>query len=251
MKVSQNLFASALLDASAAIPDGLSDADARPAGRRFNVYRNNVVVSLTQALHTAFPATASLLGKANMDGLSGQYLRQTPPSSPLLMFYGDRFPDFLASVPQLAKMGYLPDLARMELALRRAYHAADADPIAAQTLATLGPEELMATRLSLAPAVHVLPSRWPIHDIWRLGTEPDAPKPRATAQDILITRPEFDPLATVLPPGGASWIKAILGGHSIGEAHEQATENQPDFDLGATLTLMLQGNAIISLTTKG
>ena len=251
MTLSQNLFVSALLDASAAIPDGLSDAQSRPAGRRFNVYRNNVVVSLTEALHTAFPATAALLGKANMDGLSGQFLRQNPPSSPLLMFYGDGFPEFLAAIPQLEKMGYLPDLARMELALRHAYHAADASPIDAQTLADLAPEDLMNTRLTLAPAVQVLTSQWPLHDIWCLGNDPNAPKPRAIAQDILITRPEFDPIASVLPTGGATWIAAIQSGQSIGGAHEQTTTHTPDFDLGATLALLIQGNAITTLTTKG
>ena len=248
MSVSQSTFAAALLDASAPIPTGLSDAHARAAGRRFNVYRNNVVVSLTEALHTAFPATASLLGKANMDGLAGQFARQHPPASPLLMFYGDGFPDFLAQVPQLEKMGYLPDLARLELAMRQSYHAADATPIDPQILAGLAPDDLLDTRAGLAPAVRIVPSLWPIHDVWRVATQADAPKPRAIAQDILITRPEFDPIPTVLPKGGAIWIQAIQTQMSIGQAVDHTTRQVSDFDLGATLTLLLQGNAITSLT---
>ena len=160
MSVSQTIFHTALLDASAPVPDGLLDSRAKPAGRRFSVYRNNVAVSLTEAMHQAFPVIAKLLGKQNMDGLAGMFLRQHPPSSPLIMFYGEAFPEFLAGMPQLAHLGYLPDMARLELGLRRSYHAADSDPAPAEALA-VPPEDIMRANLSFAPAMQVLRSDWP------------------------------------------------------------------------------------------
>ncbi|MEX0317017.1 MAG: putative DNA-binding domain-containing protein [Ruegeria sp.] len=249
MSVSQDMFRSALLDATQPVPQGLSDAYDRPAGRRFSVYRNNVAVSLTEAMHQAFPVITKLLGPQNMDGLSGIFLRQHPPSSPLMMFYGDAFPEFLAGMEQLAHLGYLPDVARLELALRRSYHAADSAPIAPDALA-IDPEELMGARLGFAPAMEILRSPWPVYAIWRFNTEEGAPKPQAGAQDVLITRAEFDPAPHLLPAGGADWIDALRAGQTIGEAHETALAKVPDFDLGATLALLLQGNAITSLTTN-
>ncbi|PCJ05917.1 MAG: DUF2063 domain-containing protein [Rhodobacteraceae bacterium] len=251
MSLSQSQFTRVLMDASLPVPDGLSDAQHRPAGARFNVYRNNVTVSLTEAMHAAFPVIAKLLGKENMDGLSGLYLRAHPPSSPLMMFYGDHFPAFLAGMEQLNHLGYLADVARLELALRRAYHAADAPPTDADTLAHLSPERLMQTQLTLAPAVQVIASTWPIFDIWRFNTTDSAPKPEAVAQDVLITRPEFDPIPHKLPIGGAAWISALMQGETIGEAHEATLNISPDFDLGATFTLLLQGGAILNLDNKG
>lgn len=251
MTVSQAEFRGALLDAARPVPAGLRDGQARPAGRRFDVYRNNVAVSLTDAMRTAFPILTRLLGEANMDGLSGLYLRAHPPKSPLMMFYGDDFPEFLAGMEQLRHLGYLPDVARLELALRHAYHAADATPIAPDALAALPPETLLSTRLTLAPAVTVLRSDWPLYDIWRFNTQKDAPKPRHEAQDVLITRPEFDPMPQLLPPGAATWIDALQAGETFGAAHEAATAAAPDFDLGAALALLIQGNAITSLTPKG
>lgn len=250
MSVSQDIFSAALLDPARPVPVGLSDGAARPAGRRFDVYRNNVAVSLTEAMRSGFPVITKLLGQPNMDGLAGIFLRAHPPSSPLMTHYGHAFPEFLAETTELAHLGYLPDVARLELAIRRSYHAADATPMLPKTLATRSPEALMETTLTLAPSVQLLRSDWPIYDIWRFNTQNDAPKPRAIAQDVLITRPEFDPLPQILDPGGAAWITALVKGHSIGAAYEAALVDTPDFDLATTLALLLQGSALINSGQK-
>ena len=249
MTVTQTNFHNALLDATQPVPLELSDAQGRPAGRRFSVYRNNVAVSLTEAMHQAFPVIAKLLGKQNMDGLAGIFLRRHPPSSPLMMHYGEAFPDFLAGMEQLAHLGYLPDVARLELAVRRSYHAADSAPIAPEALA-LAPDDLLRARLTFAPAMELLRSAWPIHAIWRFNTEDEAPKPQPGAQDVLITRAEFDPVPHLLPHGGAECIEALQAGQTLGQAHETALAAARDFDLGATLALLLQGNAITTVTIE-
>ncbi|MBO9449987.1 putative DNA-binding domain-containing protein [Tropicibacter sp. R16_0] len=250
MTVTQDQFRAALLDSAQAVPEGLLDANDAPAGRRFNVYRNNVAVSLTEAMHQAFPVITKLLGAQNMDGLAGIFLRQYPPSSPLMMHYGDAFPDFLAGMQQLSHLGYLPDVARLELALRRSYHAADSTAISPEALA-IDPEILMEATIEFAPAMQLIRSDWPIASIWTFNTQDGSPKPQAVAEDVLITRVEFDPEPHVLPSGGADWIDALMAGKTIGEAHEIAEGLSPGFGLGATLALLLQGGAIITLTTKG
>lgn len=251
MSALQAMFGAAILNPALPVPDGLHDGNGRAAGARFNVYRNNVAVSLTEAMRAGFPVITKLLGQQNMDGLAGIFLRAHPPSSPLMLCYGAEFPDFLAATAQLAHLGYLADIARLELAIRRSYHAADGAPIVPDILARIPPEALMRTTLTLAPAVQVLGSDWPIHDIWRFNTDDTAAKPRPGPQDVLITRPEFDPLPQLLSPGGAVWIKGLMNGQSIGEAHAAALAGVPDFDLTAPLTLLLQGNALISLNQKG
>ncbi|WP_170603832.1 HvfC/BufC N-terminal domain-containing protein [Ruegeria arenilitoris] len=249
MSVSQTAFSAAILDATHPVPEGLIDAKAQPAGGRFSVYRNNVAVSLTEAMQQAFPVVTKLLGKQNMDGLAGIFLRQHPPSSPLMMFYGEEFPEFLGGMAQLSHLGYLPDVARLELAMRRAYHAADSTAIDPQSLA-IPPEDLMQARLTLAPAIQVLSSDWPIYSIWRYNTQPNAAKPESQAQDILVTRPEFDPLPGLLSEGGVIWIDLIQNGTSIGEAFEITVTETPEFDLGSTLALLLQGGAITSVNIE-
>lgn len=250
MTVSQAHFCDALLDPEQPVPDGLTDGNGRPTTRRFNVYRNNVVVSLTDALATGFPVITRVLGRENINGLARLYLRDNPPDSPLMMRFGKNFPDFLSNLPQLAHLGYLGDVARLELALRRSYHAADSEAIDPATLGTMSPERLMDCRVTLAPAAYVLRSNWPIHDIWRFNTEQDAPKPVPVAQDVLITRPGFDPVPYALPPGAATWLAALWQGETIGAAYDLALDDHPRFDLSAPLALLLSGQALISLTPK-
>ncbi|MEZ5722575.1 MAG: DNA-binding domain-containing protein [Paracoccaceae bacterium] len=68
------------------------DAAGRAAGKRFDVYRNNVVVSLSEALATGFPVVRKLVGEAFFSAMAGVFVRAHPPRSPVLTMYGEGFP---------------------------------------------------------------------------------------------------------------------------------------------------------------
>lgn len=247
MSVGQDAFAAALLDPARAVPPGLTGPDGGPAGRRFDIYRNNVAVSLTEALATAFPVLAKLLGEANFRGLAGMFLRAHPPASPVLMFYGAEMPAFLAALPQLAHLPYLPDVARLELALRESYHAADADILTAQALADVAPDALMRARVVLHPALRIVASAWPIHGIWARNMTPGAPKPAQGAETVLITRPAFDPVQTLAPAGAEAFVSALGAGAAFGDAIDTAGADAPGFDLSATLACLIGAGAFARL----
>ena len=242
---SQAAFRSALLDAAEPVPSGLTDGQGRPAGRRYAVYRNNIAVSLREALATGFPAVEKLIGAENFAHVAGDFLRRTQPASPLMMHYGAGFPEFLADTAALGHIGYLADIARLELALRRSYHAADAGPADPAILQQLDEDALMAARMILAPAVEVVRSPWPILSIYDFTMTPGAPKPQPNAEDVIILRPEFDPQPHLLPIGGATFVAALGQGSPFGAAVEVAGDA---FDLGATLSLLLQGGAITTIS---
>ncbi|MGI1663081.1 DNA-binding domain-containing protein [Palleronia sp. KMU-117] len=244
MSAGQSAFATALLDPARAVPEGLLAPDGAPAGRRFSVYRNNVAVSLTEALTTAFPVLAKLLGEANFRGLAGLFLRAHPPSSPVLMFYGAEMPGFLAALPQLAHLPYLPDIARLELCLRESYHAADADTLGPEAFTALSPDRLLSARPRLHPAVRVVASPWPIHGIWARNMVPGAPKPAPGAETVLITRPGFDPVQTLLPDGGAALVRDLAEGAALGAAIEAGGDG---FDPADTLARLITAGAFAAL----
>lgn len=139
MTIDQVEFRAALLNPAHPVPAGLTDPEGRPAGKRFDVYRNNVTVSLMKALEAGFPAIAAFLGTENFRILAGTFVRQHPPASPVMQQYGAELPGFLEAFAPLRTCPWLGDLARLELALRSSYHAADAPPVPPETLARPAP----------------------------------------------------------------------------------------------------------------
>ncbi|NKX43508.1 DNA-binding domain-containing protein [Roseicyclus persicicus] len=237
----QTAFAAALLDPSAPVPEGLRDPFGGPAGKRFDVYRNNVAVSLTEALETGFPTVRRLVGDAYFKALAGVFLRAHPPSDPRLASWGTTFPGFVAGFPPLARLPYLADIARLDLGLRQSYHAADAAPF---DTAGLAPAAVLALKPRLAPATLVLSSRHPVHGIWRFSHAPDAPKPAPGPEDVLIARAGYDPAPHLLPPGGLTFARALKGRLTLSEALTRALADHPGADAAALLTLFLTSGAL-------
>ncbi|MEZ5885662.1 MAG: DNA-binding domain-containing protein [Paracoccaceae bacterium] len=241
--MNQSAFRAAILDPRLPVPPGITDPEGRVDARRFGVYRNNVTVSLTEALRQAFPAILKLVGEDFFAPMAREHLRAHPPTSPILMFYGEAMPAFLEGFPPVAHLGYLPDMARLELALRRSYHAADAAPVAPETLQALPPDRLMASRLTFAPPVRLIRSRWPVHAIWSANMRGTPAPVQAEAQDVLIVRPDFDPEPMLLPKGAGDFIAALIAGEPFGAALERGDT----FDLTATFAILLAGGAITAI----
>jgi len=235
--MTQAAFRAALTDAALPVPPGLTDGAGQPAGRRYAVYRNNVAVALSDALEQAFPVIRKLVGEAFFRAMAGVFVRAHPPHSPLMMFYGADFPGFLASFPPVTHLAYLPDVARLELALRHSYHAADATPIKPEALLALTPEALEATRLALAPSVQVLSSAFPILSIWRANTQGTPPPQAMTPESVLIARPALDPAPSALTDAEAGAIGALMSGVPLGQALDGV-------DAARVLGLLVSNNAI-------
>lgn len=237
--MTQAEFTAALLDPARPAPEGLSSPGGGAPGKRFDVYRNNVVVSLMEALAAGFPAVAALMG-GRFKPMSAAYARAHPPDSPLMTRYGRRMPEFLADEPELS------DLARLELALRDSYHAPDAPALDPARLTELPPDELMKVRLATAPATRVLRSRWPVASLWTRALRGGSEAPDR-GEAVLVTRPGFDPEPHVLPPGAATFILALEDA-TLSDAVVRAEGTAPDFDLTATLALMLRTGALTDMT---
>lgn len=242
--MTQSAFTQALLDPEAAIPQGVVGPDGLPDAKRFSVYRNNVASSLTRALEAAFPVVRKLVGDEFFGAMAVVYLRAHPPRQRQLMLYGEDFPAFLAQFPPVAHLGYLPDVARLEQALRISYHAADSTPVPPEALTRLSESELLQCKLHLAPSLRLVRSVWPIHAIWLANTK-GGPAPKMQAEDVVILRPEFDPEPHRLPAGGAAFLTSLQAGSPLIAALAETGEG---FDLAAVLALLLQGNALTQVS---
>lgn len=238
-------FAQALLDPSAAVPDGLRDPAGAAAGRRFSIYRNNVVVGLTEALAANFPVLERLLGADDFRGMAGDFVRRHPPRSRILHEYGDLLPAFLAAAPQLRALPYLADVARLERARLVAYHAADAAPLDGAALGGLSPDALAGLRLAPHPAAQLLRSPYAIVAIWEANRPGRAPQPvdGAQPQVALVTRPVETVELYALADDTAAFIEALMRGETLAEAAGDAASRSADFDLAAAIRLAVGSGA--------
>src|SRR5262249_8350749 len=211
---SQHEFAEALLDAERPVPMTLTSHTARAPAKRFAVYGNNVVFGLIRALRTRFPAVERIVGAECFAAMARDFAVAHPPASPLLMFYGDAFPHFIAGLAPLAELPYLPDVARLEAARTHAYHAADAAPADATALQSLNADELVTAHIALHPSVRIIRSRHPIVTIWAMNSGEAELRPIEDPgpEDVLVVRPREAVTIVKLPPGGATFLQALAIG---------------------------------------
>src|SRR5271156_1592062 len=136
------MFSSALLRPERETPSLIAGPKGKGVVKRYNVYRNNVTVSLIEALAATFPAVRRITGEEFFRAMARFHIRETPPNSPLLFEYGRDFPPFVAGYEYAQDMPWLADVARIERAWLDAYHAADAEPLSPSALAAVPAERL-------------------------------------------------------------------------------------------------------------
>jgi Putative DNA-binding domain len=229
----QTKFSRALLDPAQPIPSAIRGTTRRKADRRFAVCRNNVVAGLIDALAGRFPVVRRLVGDAFFEGMASVYVVTCPPASPVMLLYGDSFPGFVKNFAPAANVPYLSDVARLEIARGRAYHAADAVPVEMRVFAALPSERLADLRIDFHPSVSIIKSPYPIVSIWQVNDDPDHAVPIApwAAEAALVARPFGDVEVTRLAPGVAEFFLRLAHNGTMNDALEAAEEAAAEFDL--------------------
>ena len=245
----QDQFAHAALDPSAGAPDGLAAWNGSSVEQRFGVYRNNVVVSLVDALAAKFPVVQDLVGEAFFRDMARVYVMQQPPCSPRLADYGAGFAEFIEDFTPAAGVPCLPDVARLEALRLRAYHAADATPLDAHDFANVGAERLFDSRVALHASAGILTSRYAVVSVWAAhqGLGDLARVDQFAPEDALVARPDLDVVTTRLAAGCAVFLRALQDGATIGEAAARASTGEPAFDPAAAFGLLLSARIAIAL----
>jgi hypothetical protein len=248
---SQTEFVQSLLEPDRALPAGLMAHTSQQPEKRFAVYRNNVVVGLTNALRAKFPATERIVGEEFFGAMARIFVMAHPPRSKILHTYGEDFGDFIAGFGPAAELAYLADVARLEAARTRAYHAADATPLTPADFGEIAPDAVGLLQVTLHPSLEILRSRHPLVTIWSMnaGEAELAPVDENSPEDALILRPGLDVTVRLLPPGGATFIHALANGSTLAQAAAQAAAD-PRFDLTHNLAGLIGSGTVIGLALE-
>lgn len=243
-------FSPALIDPTRETPPIVAGPNGKAAVKRYNVYRNNVTVSLTDALAAIYPAVQRITGVEFFRAMARSHIRQTPPNSPLLFEYGRDFPAFVEGYAFARDMPWLADTARIERAWLDAYHAADALPLAAEALARVPPGRLADVIFRPHPGTAIVRSRYAAVTIFAANrdVQPVGVINAAVPEDALITRPAFDVVVRRLPTGAASFLRQLMAGIPLGAAAMAACAAHPGFDLASNIAGMIEAGAFAAIS---
>ncbi|MEM7168571.1 MAG: DNA-binding domain-containing protein [Pseudomonadota bacterium] len=238
----QAAFARAILDPLEPAPSDIQ----RPTGlphtapqvRRFDIYRNNVTVAAIDALGDSFPCVRTLVGEEFFRATARAFLDKSRPRSPLLFRYGDTFGDFLEFFPPAARsVPYLADVARLEFARLRAFHAGDVNPLSIATLGETADDKLATLVFGIHPSVSLIRSRFPVASLWAAtsGLIDSDKVDMNSAEDALVVRPYLEVNTHILPREGAGFLAALLQKKTLQEAAEIGGSSATDFNLSLHL----------------
>lgn len=240
--VTQDTFSSLLLDPEIPCPKGLVSPSGKVDAKRFSVYRNNVVVGLTGAIADIFPAIQRLLGEDAFMSLARLFVADYPPTSPLMFKYGAGFAEFLEAFEPLKNYPYLGDVARIERLWLDCFHETDATPIALDALAAFPAERLGDVVFVKHPASRLFSSQFAAVSIFstnRQGASMEGINP-ASAEDCLISRPDAQVDVRQIPQAATIFYQTLFDGHTLGEAANIASGQDPEFDISMAISTMLE-----------
>lgn len=250
----QTAFAVALLDPAQPCPDELRAWNGSDPNQRLGVYRNNIVVSLIDALAATFPVCQQLVGDAFFRAMARAFVVAHPPRSRILTFYGREFPAFIETFTPAASVPYLADVARLEMLRLDAFHAGDVEPLGTESMTEMlsVPERLPGLRADLHPSVAVLPSRFAVYDLWAAHQQP-VPELASIRlmqpQTALVVRSGLNVHCTNVSAGTGVFIDRLLQHATLSQAEQDAGASDAGFDLIAALTLLLRWQMITALNS--
>jgi hypothetical protein len=244
----QRCFAEAILSGDAPIPASVRAASGPAHASRFGVYRNNVVAGLIKAVASRYPVVRKLLWDDAFNRVAHLYVTSEPPRSPVMLEYGESFPQFLRNIGQCAASDYLAGVAELEAARTRAYHAADAAPLPRDAFAALAPDVLPNLRVTLHPSVTLLSSRFPVVSIWEANRQDNDNivslwKPECA----LIARPHGQVEVRAISAGAHAFLAALAEGDTVGSAIAQGMANVPCFDLAECFAALIAADVAIAV----
>jgi Putative DNA-binding domain len=174
------MTASVLSQTSSRLGSKLQARNANPVNR-FGIYRNNTLISLTESLKANFPVTVRLVHERFLHWVAQEFIRHHPPEEARLSSYGAKLPAYLAGLPACRSVPYVAEVARLEWAICTSLHAEERDSCSIEMLSRLG-SGVGDARLVFQPTLQLIPSRWPIIDIWNAHQRKTVELPDAIAR---------------------------------------------------------------------
>jgi hypothetical protein len=143
---------------------------------RLEIYANAYFYRILDCLKEDFPATLATIGGDDFHNLVTGYLIEYPPTEPSISHAGRYLAEFLshhsiramhAMHAPIERWPFIADLARLERTLIEVFHAAEAEPLNAEAMRTLAPEDWPALAMRTHPALAIVDCEWRVDELLR------------------------------------------------------------------------------------
>lgn len=202
--------------------------------RRLQVYRNNHLRALREALRTVYPVTERLVGEAFFAATADAYVLANPSRSGNIQDYGGAFPLFLEGYAPAASLAYLGDVAALEWRRLQTAIAPPHKPMDLKALAEVPADMLTELRFHHQPAARAIDSRFPILSIWQFCQHPD-PQGQLDldrgSERVLFSRQAEDVQMRLLSPGEYAFLRVLCRGETFEAACHTALTVERGFDV--------------------
>jgi hypothetical protein len=217
---------------------------------RVQIYRNTTFLTLIEALKATYPVVCRLVDERFFAYAAHEYVRESLPTKPRLVEYGERFADFLAEFPACRELPYLADVARLEWAVNAALHAEPAPALDRSALVEISPGEAPHLVLAPHPSWRLFASPWPVDRIWQAnrkdGEFDDAIDLDKGGVWLEVFRRHDRVVVRSLDHAGYTFREAIHRGARLETAADAALGIDVLFDLTAALGTIFEADLIVA-----
>jgi hypothetical protein len=210
------------------------------AEARVDIYANMYFYRVRDALKEDFPATLAVLGADNFHNLVTGYLLEYPPTEPSISYCGQHLADYLRDHPLREGAQFVADLAKLERAVVEVFQGIDALALEAESLRTIAPEDWLAMKLRIHPAVQILALEWRVSELLRAVEEghPWNPAERGAVK-VLAWRRNARVFYRDLEHAEANALEAASRGATFAEICDVVAANADDSDPVAAMNRLL------------
>jgi hypothetical protein len=187
--------------------------------QRIGIYHGMYMLRMIEALTVDYAAMAQFLGEHAFEHLVRDYVQQFPSRSYTFNRLGDSLPEYVAS-SSLKRRNFLRDLAKLELAMTQVFDESEAEPLPADAIASIAPEEIADARIIPIPALRLLALDNDANEVFQAFREERPMKPRRQKTWLAIHRRDYGVYRMPLSREAYTFLESLAARETIGTAIE-------------------------------
>lgn len=220
------------------------------------IYHNNIFATAKQALSITFPTLLAQVGEDVMANIAQLLLETYPPYKGDWAEWGESLPHLVKTIEELKQYPFLPDVARVDLAIHQVERARD-EEVDINSFHLLAKVRLSNLVLQLNPSVQFFTCDYPIIEIQKVSERQDPAVQEQLQkkidtgqlkQNILVYRPNFKGMVRELDSLELKWLTLMAKGATVNDALDDV--GMENFDFSEWLATAIQQKLITKIITR-